>query len=334
MALVLLVFAAFGLLRAQDSPLTQAELTTLLRAIEASKPSEDLVETIRQRLVDFEVTAAVRAELERAAARRPADLAELVRLRRIVVPFAPRFSAGLTEQARTLIWPPQEPAKPRFSGQLWRVPRANVQPAPLNYDPLTVRGSATFNLGVDGRVLAVLKHQTLFYNVICSQDLEVRSALFTQPLPRVPLNQLEYDVSASGKPRGRVFACPFDQRCALADSDQKKDEYERQCSWTDLPNGTDDYGYPPVRFLVDDPQKGSSDYLVTLNWALRPFTFNDVADALKTQGPIAVATQVYARGASFLPDATQEQALRDLGADNRVIGEIKGNQRKSNARRP
>ena len=54
-------------------PITQAELVAMLRQIEAARPSEEIAALIQQRTVAFEVTPAVRSELQSAATRRPPD---------------------------------------------------------------------------------------------------------------------------------------------------------------------------------------------------------------------------------------------------------------------
>ncbi len=342
---------------AAQAPITQRELADLLRAIEASRPSEEIIEIIQKRTVDFDMTPAVRSELQAAATRRPPDLVRAVldnatfygpaaRLRQHALGAGsadpgqraaslgalsaflrdrgalPRGTSteGWPEPALALVAPPNEPPKPPFPDQQWRRPQTGVAPAPLDYDPAAVRGAVDLDLSVDGRVMIVLKHQTLFYNAICGDDLEVRTAAFSQPLPRVPLDQIKFVVEPQGKPRGAVFACPSDARCRKTD---------RNCAWTDLAEVNDDRGYPAVRFVVDDSQRGRGSYKVTLRWTLEPMRFEDVAVLLKRAAADTVAAHVRSRGATFTLDAAQEQDLRRLGANDRVLAAIRGNQRRA-----
>lgn len=356
-----------ALLLAQDTstPLSKSKLLALLK--EPGRAAE-LAQTVASAGVDFELTPEIRQELAAAApgewsviepavaanwvvdlaltevkktssrdqATRETALArlgKLVRERGVEVPFETRFqkavqAAGAIEQAWTLIWPPEPPEKPRLNYQLWRIPRIGVPAAPVTYDADAVWGQADLSLRVDGRVLVVLKHQSLFYNVACSADLEVASAKFTGPLPRLPADQWEYWVEAVGKQRGAIFACPADKRCEPLD--KKRSKHDKDCVWHDISNEIDERGYSPARFVVDDPQKGRDAYSLVFRWALLPYTYESLKRDMPRFTPTRMVEKVYLRGAGFALTPDQEAELEGLGATKRLIGEIRGNKRATN----
>lgn len=260
-------------------------------------------------------------------------LAQLVRERGVEIPYEPRFlnavrDSGAIEQALTLIWPPEPPDKPRLSYQLWRTPRRGIPPAPANYDPEAVWGKAEMSLRVDGRVVVVLKHQSVFYNVACSSDLEVLEAKFSNPLPRLPADQWEYWVEPIAKPRGAIFACPADKRCRT--DDKKRNKHERTCVWHDMGDGTDRLGFSPARFVVDDPQKGRDAYSLVFRWALLPYSYANLKADLARFDAKRMVDKVYIRGVAFILTPEQEAELEQMGSTKRLIAEIKGNKRENN----
>jgi hypothetical protein len=351
---LVLALCLASVLQSQDDKQPPISVTRLIERVsspEAEHPSEEIVADIRKLSVEFEITPQLEAAIRAAAetAKRPDDLtrqimqaarenwifdrvrlltrkkeelpkiAELVRERGVRIPYTPQneqslIAAGADEPALTLLWPPVEPLKPRQKFQEWLTPKQNMEPVPLEYDPNRVRGEVEVDAVVDGKVLLVLKHDTIFYDVICGGDLQLTRAHWSAPLPRLPLDRWEYRLDLSRKkPRGRVFACPQDPQCHNAGEDVKRSGSERLCSWEDPPTYVDEHGYPNARFVIDDYQSGQAAYDVVFQWAMKPYTLEWFAEDAKRIGLQKTRQRAFNRGVFFGNDATTKEVLRAAG---------------------
>jgi hypothetical protein len=335
----------------KQPPVSLDQLLEWASAPEAVRPSEEIIESLRKWGTAFPLNPASEARVRATAetARRPDDLvrqivqatrenwildqvrllvrkkealpqiAEMVRERDVRIPYSTDneralLDAGADEPALTLLWPPLPPEKPRFQYQGWRTPKQNVDPVPIQYDPNQVRGEVEIDAIVDGRVMFVLKHDTIFYNVICGADLQMEKAHFSGPLPRLPEERWEYRVDISKKkPRGKVFACPQDKECAKAAADTRKNPRELLCSWEDLAPGADEHGYSNPRFLIDDPQSGAAAYSVTFQWAVKPYTLEWFVEDVQRVGLQHTQQRAYDWGIFFGNDEKTRTALRTAG---------------------
>jgi hypothetical protein len=372
---VLLLLLASLLAAAQElrPPLTVDDLLKWAKLAEAYKPTEEIVAAIKLHSVASRATVQDEAAIRQAceSSSRPADLvrqiidayrdnwifdrlkfhvraraldqiAQIVYDRGIEFPFSPQSvrelrQAGADEPILTMIWPPVAPPKPDFPNQEWRTPGGLNTRAPLQYNAEAPYGTVDLDLMVDSRVIIVLKHQSLFYNVACGRDLQVNAAQFSTPLPHLPPDQWDYRVllkdakrQRGGKSKATVYTCPGDPRCSEGDRDTKRQT--PLCLYRDLAQAVDERGFANARFVVDDQDPGASQVFVTFQWAVRPYQMEWLLDDLKSFGAARTKDKVYARGASFRLDAPGEQALREAGADQRLIDEVKRNFRGSNWR--
>jgi len=357
--LIVLGLSGAGFILSQESrpPIGLEELLGWVSLPEAQHPYEEIVDSIKKFNVSFSLSPASEAQIRTRAesAARPADftrqilqavkdnwvfdrirllarhpeglgeIASLVLERDVQIPYEPAAekairAAGGDEPVLALLWPPVAPEKPKFKFQEWRVPRQNIDPTPLRFDPDAVRGQVEITAVVDGKVLLVLKHNTIFYNVICGNDLDLQRAHFSSPLPRLESDRWEYRLDLSKKkPRGHVFACPQDRQCDDASVDKKKKKPESLCTWYDLQDPADAHGYSNARFVIDDYQAGSGEYQVVFEWAIKPYTAPWLADDLRKYGVNRVLQKMFAWGVSFVLDPQTENVLRDAGANQKVF---------------
>ena len=364
--LALFLTLSVSLLAQSPPPIAYAEMEKWMLQAEADRPFEEIVRDMKARKVLFRATSEVDEGLKRAASKsgRPEDgirqmldavganwiydsirqlardqegiaaLKAMVVDRNLELPYDKRLEQelrknGALEPALMLIWPPAPPDPPRLQNQEWRsVPSTMVQ-SPSFYNPLVTHGTVDLNLTVDGKVLLLIKHSTIFYQIVCGRDLEVKEAKFSSPIPWLDGDGIDYSVDFPGKkPRGKVYACPADPRCQAGNPDKKVKN--RLCTWEDLNVEIDGRGFANTRLLVDDDPSGAASYEVRLKWAVKPFSKDSALKTLKILGAARMRDRVYARGAGFQLDAASEAEFRDAGADDRLIVEMKRNVRGSN----
>jgi hypothetical protein len=343
------------------SPLTEEELIRQLRMAEADKPSEELIETIRQRTVaigwDDRMNKRLRAAAEEGA--RPEDLVRRVieavranltmtRLKSLfarrdaadalydwlqnglTIPYSPEMErdlldAGAGDGLLSMIWPPQPPALIRGQVKEWRT--APVQ-GPLRNVETPARGEVELDLVVDGRVLLLLKGPSLFHLVICGQNLEVKNARYSSSLPRLTSSEWDFRIDTGVKNRGKLYLCPHDARCREGNLDKRRSD--DQCRWDDLDVEDDELGYANARFVIEDDQKGKAPYKVLLKWALRPYNEAQLLSDLQKYGPDKMKERIYHRGVGFRPAPDQIEKWQKLGMTKVLIDEVRNDYRGGN----
>lgn len=364
-------FAAACLGQEKQTPLTLDEIENWLRLPEAERPTEEIVEAIKRRAVDFRLGEEQRPRLRAVAvaAQRPEDfgrqilqaieenwildrirllvktdkgldrLAAMVSEEGVQVVYASGYEdilrksgnprqPQLVEAALALLWPPLEPKAPDFKMQHWRVP-GNMPLPPLHFDSDEISGQVDLDLVVDGKVLVVVKHAHLFYNIACGADLKVNSVKFSSPLPRLPFEQWDYWLKLNTKPAGNAYACPEDRRCQGGMQEPRNKE-ERECRWRDVESGPDQHGFANARFLIDDHPSGAHPYQVEFHWAVKPYQPAWLLADLRRYGVEHTVEKIYRRGAGFQLDVQWAARFREAGATNRMLDEIGRNVRATN----